>query len=141
MIRIDDATPPMHEVVKFGGKTPMVYMLLWNAAQQDVRDQSGGTTSYTVKGIANELGISRNTVAAAIDKLLDDGLIQIEHEIWSKEGSNTILWRVTHPQMLKAQRYAISVMGKPSSRLKRMRTKQTKVRAELEETSQSYQDF
>ena len=136
MIRIDNAPPPIQEVAKLGGKRTMVYMLLWNAAQQDVRGECGGTTSYSVKGIANELSISRITVAAAIDKLLDDGLIQIEHEIWSKEGSNTILWRVTHPKMLEAQRYAISIMGKPSARLKQMRAKQRKVRLDSDEIYQ-----
>ena len=136
MLKLENAEPPWREVHKLGGKTAMVYQLLWDSAKTDVRGDCGGTTRWTVKGIANELGIHRTTVASAIDKLLDCGLIQIEHEIWSTEGSNTIVWRVTHPKMLEAVRYAISIMGKPSARLKRIRTKQKKVQYESIETQE-----
>ena len=100
-----------------------VYAVLWDAAATDIRGDCGGTTSYSIKGLSLELGRKRETVARALEKLLDAGFIQIAGEEKNKGGSNNTVWRVTHPKMLAAVRYSIEVMGPPSQRLKQMRVK------------------
>ena len=100
-----------------------VYAVLWDAAATDSRGDCGATTSYSIKGLSLELGRKRETVARALEKLLDAGFIQIAGEEKNKGGSNNTVWRVTHPKMLAAVRYSIEVMGPPSQRLKQMRVK------------------
>ena len=73
----------------------------------------GGTTSWSVKGIANQCGLGKATVIKALKKLLDAGFIQYAGHAWGN-GSPKRRWRVTHPKHLEAVRYAISVMGLPS---------------------------
>ena len=127
MILLDKVTPPLNDVAMLGSNPLRVYVLLFDAAQLDVRGECGGTTSWTIKGLASELGVKRDTVSRALDKLLDNGYIQIVGEKDNKNSSRSTVWRVTHPSMLDAVRYSIELMGPPSLRLKKMRTKQKKV--------------
>jgi len=118
------------------GSNPLkVYTVLYDAAARDVRGDCGGTTNWSIKGLASELGVRRETVAAALNKLLDNGFIQVAGESTNKGGSHNTVWRVTHPNMLDAVRYANDIMGPPSERLKKMRNKQKKVFVEF------YEDF
>jgi len=124
MVLIDKATPPLSDVAKLGSNPLLIYTLLFEAAQHDVRGDCGGTSCWSIKGLASELKITRKTVSRAISILLDCGYIQISGEERNKGGSNNTVWRVTHPGMLQSIRYAIAVMGQlPSDRLKVMRTK------------------
>ena len=129
MILLNNVEPPLKEVAMLGSNPLRVYLILFEAAQHDVRGNCGGTTSWTIKGIASELGIKRDTVSRALNKLLDTGYIQIAGEQPNKESSRSTIWRVTHPKMMEAVRYAIELMGPPSERLRKMRTKQKKVDA------------
>lgn len=123
-VQIHKASAMFNQVAELGGHTPLqVYAVLWEAAANDVRGDCGGTTSYSIKGLSLELGRKRETVARALEKLLDAGFIQISGEEQNKGGSNNTVWRVTHPKMLAAVRYSIDVMGPPSQRLKQMRVK------------------
>ena len=123
-VQIHKASAMFNQVAALGGHTPLqVYAVLWEAAANDVRGDCGGTTSYSIKGLAAEIGRTRETVSAALNKLLDAGFIQIAGEEQNKGGSNNTVWRVTHPKMLAAVRYSIEVMGPPSQRLKQMRVK------------------
>ena len=123
-VQIHKASAMFNQVAALGGHTPLqVYAVLWEAAANDVRGDCGGTTSYTIKGLSLELGRKRETVARALEKLLDAGFIQIAGEEQNKGGSNNTVWRVTHPKMLEAVSYSIEVMGPPSQRLKQMRVK------------------
>jgi len=105
--------PPIQEVLKLGRECGLVYGLLWEAAFADVRGDCGGTTTWSVKGIADCCGIGKTTAIRALKKLLDAGFIQYAGWAWGS-GFKKRRWRVTHPDMLEAQRYAISVMGLPS---------------------------
>ena len=127
MVLIDKCQPTLSDVALLGSNPLRVYTMLFESAQNDIRDRAGGTTRWTIKGLANELGIERKTVARALDKLLDDGYIQIAGEQNNRDGSRSTIWRVTHPKMLDAVRYSIELMGSPSERLKIMRTKQKTV--------------
>lgn len=123
-VQIHKASAMFKQVAALGGHAPVqIYAVLWEAAAADVRGNCGGTTSYSIKGLSMDLGRKRETVARALEKLLDAGFIQIAGEERNKGGSNNTVWRVTHPKMLDAVRYSIEVMGLPSQRLKQMRTK------------------
>lgn len=140
MILLDKCEPPLSEVAMLGSNPLRVYVILFESAKSDNRGDCGATTSWTIKGLASELGIKRDTVSRALNKLLDAGYIQITGEAKNKENSNSTIWRVTHPKMLDAVRYAIDVMGdKPSERLAKMRTKQKKIDTSKYEEPQSYE--
>ena len=127
MVLIDKVMPPLNNIALLGSNPLRVYVVLFEAAQHDVRDNCGGTSCWTIKGIANQLVIQRKTVARALDKLLDTGYLQIAGEQKNGDGCHSSIWRVTHPAMLEAVRYSIELMGKPSERLRRMRAKQQKI--------------
>lgn len=129
MILLNKCEAPLTDVAILGSSPLRVYLVLFEAAQHDVRDNCGGTSSWTIKGIASELGVTRETVSRALNKLLDCGYIQIAGELSNREGSNSTVWRVTHQKMLDAVRYSIELIGLPSERLKKMRTKHRKVDA------------
>ena len=109
--------PPMVEVFDLGRECGPVYALLWESAFKDVsgrgKSAQGGTTAWSVKGIANQCGLGKATVISALKKLLDAGFIQYAGWAWGN-GSPKRRWRVTHPKHLEAVRCAISVMGLPS---------------------------
>ncbi len=139
MTLLQQVQPPLNDVALLGSNPLRVYVIMFESAAMDnrydkrthlpwhERRDCGGTTSWTIKGLANELGIKRDTVSRALNKLLDAGYIQIAGEQENKGNSRNTVWRVTHPQMLEAVRYSIELMGPPSERLKKMRTKQQKV--------------
>jgi len=125
---LNKATPPLPEVIKLcGGKSAEVYTFLWESAARDVRYDKrthlpwrerrdcGGTTSWSTKGIADQLGMSRNTVAKALDKLLDNGFLSINGHIPSTHGSYHRVYQVNHPDELEHVRYAISMFADPPS--------------------------
>ena len=127
-VLLDNAIPPFNDIALLGSNPLRVYTILFESAQHDVRKNCGGTSCWSIKGLAAELNIKRETVSRALNKILDSGHIQIAGEITNKGGSNNTLWRVTHPNMLDAVRYSIEIMGKlPSERLKAMRTKAKRV--------------
>ena len=134
MVLLDKVQPPMNDIALLGSNPLRVYVVLFEAAQRDIRGNTGGTTSWTIKGLANQLGIQRKTVAGSLDKLVDTGYLQIAGEQKNGDGCQSSIWRVTHPDMLEAVGYSIELMGKPSGRLKKMRTKQKKI-----DTSEYYE--
>ena len=71
----------------------------------------GGTTKWTIKGIAGELGARRKRVAKALDQLLDNGFVIAESYEQTGRGTKTIIWRVVHPDQLEARRAAIEIRG------------------------------
>ena len=120
---LKNTQPPLLEVAKLGGKESQVYCFMWQSAVMDVRYDKdltkqgedrrdcGGTTHWSVKGIASELGLSRLTVSKAIRNLLDNGLIIAEGYINNHNGSDHTVFRVVHPEQIENVRAAISVMG------------------------------
>lgn len=126
---LKDAQPPLVEVAKLKGKASQVYSLLWESASKDVRydkrlhlqwkdrRDAGGTTHWSIKGIASELKLHRTTVTRAVCCLLDSGLIQVDGFFPTGSGSDQTVFRVTHPDQLEAVRYAISMISSsPSQR-------------------------
>ena len=106
--------------MEVGSKALLVYIWLWDSAERHHGQDTGGTTTWSHKALADRLRMSNTTVIAAINGLLDAGLIQRAGLVPPQggKGSWKNRYRVTHPQMLEAQRHAISVMGPPSKRPK-----------------------
>ncbi len=120
--------PLYHDAIALGTSAAKVYVFLWEAAAMDNCRKIYNTNNWTIKGIASELGMKRETVSRAVDKLLDDGLLSIIAEEENGNGSRNTVWGVTHSDWVANVRYAIDIMGdKPSVRLKKMRTKAKKV--------------
>ena len=133
---LTNSEPPLLEVSKLKGKASQIYGLMWTSAKMDVnydkrkhlpwehRRDCGGTTKWTIKGIADHIGLTRKTTSNAVCTLLDNGFITAEYYEPSIHGSEHTVFRVTHPNQLENVRHAISIIGSPSTRWKkRMKTK------------------
>ncbi len=115
-VLLRNAAPPFSDVKELGRECVPVYAFMWESAARDEHhhqngDVTGGTCTWTVKGLAAVCSLGKSTVITALKKLLDGGYIQIA----AKESRPySRVWRVTHPKHLEAVRYAIDVMGLPS---------------------------
>ena len=130
---IDKVDPPLVPVSKRCGAVAMaVYAFLWESASKDVRydkrlhlqwkdrRDTGGTTSWSIKGLADALGVTRKTAKSAVDKLLDAGFIQHINKASSTTGKYHSVFRVTHPAHLDAVSHANNLMvPEPSERRSR----------------------
>lgn len=122
--------PTFQEVAKLGGKPAQVYAVLWASASMDQRldpnlhlewedrRDCGGTSEWTVSGLAKHLGACKKSVSKALCVLLDQGFIQVQGYARSKTGTKHTVWRVTVPSQLEAVRHSIGLMGSPSERWK-----------------------
>ena len=101
---LQNCCPPLVQVAKLGGACSQAYAVLWESAYKDVRRDPrlhkhwktrmdcGGTTKWTIKGIAGELGTCRKRVAKALDQLLDNGFVIAEGYEQTGRGTKTIIW-------------------------------------------------
>ena len=98
-----------------GRECGLVYGVMWEAAYHDQRGDCGGTTELSHKALADLCHLGKASVIKAIDLLLDDGLIQFLHMVPTAKGSWKRRYRVTHPDHLEAQRFAIDMIEVPAS--------------------------
>ena len=116
--------PPIYEVAKLKiSGAVKVYALLWESACKDIRiDQRkklpnnerrdcGGTSEWSVKGLADVLGLGKEKVRKAIKALLTSGFVSIDGLLPTHQGSKKRQFRVTHPGQLEARTAAIEIMG------------------------------
>ena len=121
-----DGPPPILEISQLGIPGAVeVYALLFESAYKDrrsdhrkhlpwsLRQDSGATTEWSIKGIASQLKLGKEKVRKAIDGLLDHGFIRVLSFIPSFNGSNKRLFQVIRYNQLEAYRYALDVMGEP----------------------------
>ena len=125
---LKNTQPLLREVTRLSPKAVQVYLVLWQSAQMDVRYDKrvnlpwhqrrdcGGTTEWTVKGIADHIGSKRDTVRKALSQLLDDGLISVAGYSPSPYGTKHTVFRLTHPDELDNVRHSIALIVKPSVR-------------------------
>jgi hypothetical protein len=121
---LKDVEPPIMEVAKLGYAAVAVYSLLFQSAHRDrcyaqiapgYRADTGGTTNWSHKAIADTLSMGKAKLIQATDALLDAGFIQVIARVRSATGSKHRVYRVTHPEHLEAQRLALSLFDEPSS--------------------------
>ena len=121
---LKDVEPPIMEVSKLGYAAVAVYSLLFQSAHRDrcyaqiapgYRADTGGTTNWSHKAIADTMSMGKAKVIQATDALLDAGFIQAIARIRSSTGSKHRVYRVTHPEHLEAQRLALSLFDESSS--------------------------
>ena len=121
---LKDVVPPIVEVAELGYAAVAVYSLLFQSAHRDrcyvqispgFRADTGGTTNWSHKAIADTLSMGKAKVIQATDALLDAGFIQVIARECSAKGSKHRVYRVTHPDHLEAQRHALSLFDEPSS--------------------------
>jgi len=127
--------PPLVEVAKLGGLCSQVYAVLWESAYKDVRYDKrlhlpweqrrdcGGTTTWSIKGIASEIGSTRYRVGQAIDTLLDMGFLIAEGFVQQGRGTKTTIWRVVHPDQIEAVRFANSILPSTPATTRQVRLK------------------
>ena len=123
-VTLKDVAPPIIDVAKLGYAAVAVYSLLFQSAHRDrcyaqiapgYRADTGGTTNWSHKAIADTLSMGKAKVIQATDALLDTGFIQVIARERSATGSKHRVYRVTHPDRLDAQRHALSLFDEPSS--------------------------
>jgi hypothetical protein len=144
-VLLTDVTPPIKEVATLGQAAVAVYSLLFQSAHQDrrygmgdgERRDCGGTTHWSHKAIADTLSMSKNTVRAATDKLLDNGFIGVIGYERSTTGSNHRVYRVFHPNEIEAQRVALSFFTDPPS-VRYSQRRSTERQDYIEETTEDY---
>ena len=121
---LKDVEPPIMEVAKLGYAAVAVYSLLFQSAHRDrcyaqiapgYRADTGGTTNWSHKAIADTLSMGKAKLIQATDALLDAGFIQVIARVRSATGSKHRVYRVTHPEHLESQRLALSLFDEPSS--------------------------
>lgn len=121
---LKDVEPPILEVAKLGYAAVAVYALLFQSAhrernyvvnESDVKRDTGGTTYWSHKAIADCLSMGKAKVIKATDALLDNGFIQVIARVRSATGSKHRVYRVTHPEHLRTQRQVLSLFDEPSS--------------------------
>ena len=121
---LKDVAPPIMEVAELGYAAVAVYSLLFQSAHRDrcyaqiapgYRADTGGTTNWSHKAIADTLSMGKAKVIQATDALLDNGFIQVIARERSATGSKHRVYRVTHPDQLEAQRQALSLFDEPPS--------------------------
>ena len=121
---LKDVVPPIIEVAKLGYAAVAVYALLFQSAHRDrsyqlinpaTRRDTGGTTNWSHKAIADTLSMGKAKVIQATDALLDAGFIQVIGRASSSTGSKHRVYRVTHPDQLESQRQALSLFDEPPS--------------------------
>ena len=121
---LKDVAPPIMEAAKLGYAAVAIYSLLFQSAHRDrcyaqiapgYRADTGGTTNWSHKAIADTLSMGKAKVIQATDALLNNGFIQVIARERSATGSKPRVYRVTHPNQLDAQRHALSLFDEPSS--------------------------
>lgn len=116
--------PPIQQVAELNVPGAVeVYALLWESAFKDIRmdprkgihpserRDCGGTSTWSITGIADKLHIGKLKVGKAITALLNSGYISVDGLIPTTQGSKKRQFRVTHPNQLEARQAAIGVMG------------------------------
>ena len=114
-VRLDGACPMMREALALGRECGLVYGVMWEAAWHDQRGDCGGTTVLSHKAIADLCHLGKATVLSAIDRLLDDGLIQFLHMVPTPRGSWKRRYRVVHPSQVEWQRQVVDLFEVPAS--------------------------
>ena len=119
---------PILHVLKHGESAAKIYVFRWEAAGMDNCRKTYNSNNWTVRGIAGELGMCHKTIAKAINKLMDDGVLQVIGDQYNSNGSNNSVWAITHPDWIENVQHAISLMGdNPSVRLQKMRAKAKRI--------------
>ena len=121
---LKDVVPPILQVAELGYAAVAVYSLLFQSAFQDRNYcqvspgyslDTGGTTHWSHKAIADKLKMGKAKVIAATDALLDAGFIQVIARMPSAKGSKHRVYRVIHPDEIELQRHVLSLFDEPSS--------------------------
>ena len=125
---IEPKPAPLEAAQRLCGRSAKeVYRFLFDHSSMDKCRRTYNTSNWSVKGISSEVGMKRDTVARAIDKLLDNGFIGIAGHHASPNGSHVIVWSVYAPDWIPNVRHSLEIMTPPSERLKKIRAKAKKV--------------
>ncbi len=117
--------PPIYEISKLKVKGAIaVYALLFESAFKETnydrryylpweyRRDTGGTTYWSIKAMAETLMLGKATVIKAIDALLEHGFISIAGYFALGKCSKQRIFRVTTVDQIEARRAAIEILGK-----------------------------
>jgi hypothetical protein len=143
-VLLRDTAPPVRDVAELGQAAVAVYSLLFESAHRDrrysvvqegeakERRDCGGTTSWSHKAIADTLHMGEKTVRKSTDLLLDNGYLTVIGWEQSSTGSPHRIYRVIHPEDIKAQQHVISLFSDPPSvRWKRLEEARKKTTEDL----------
>ena len=114
--------PPIYDVAKLKiSGAVKVYALLWESACKDIRiDQRkklpnnerrdcGGTSEWSIKGLADVLGLGKEKVRKAIKALRTFGFVSIDGLFLTHQGSKKQQFRGTHPGQIEARKVPLKL--------------------------------
>ena len=119
-----DGPPPIMEVSQLNLPGAVeVYALLFESAYKtrdidtrkdlpwSLREDTGATTEWSIKGMAKQLHLGKEKVGKAIDGLLDAGFIKVLYFVPTSRGSHKRVFQVVKYNQLENYRHSLEVMG------------------------------
>ena len=124
-----DGPPPIQRIIKdiesVSAQTIAIYAHLWESAYwgqnidragrefwSDRRD-TGGTTHWSIDGLAKQLRIGHTTAEKAINSLINHGFIRVLHFVPTKKGKRKRYFQIIHPSQIDNVRESLEILEKP----------------------------
>ena len=124
-----DGPPPIQRIIKdiesVSAQTIAIYAHLWESAYwaqnidragrefwSDRRD-TGGTTHWSIDGLAQQLRIGHTKAEKAINSLINHGFIRVLHFVPTKKGKRKRYFQIIHPSQIDNVRESLEILEKP----------------------------
>ncbi len=124
-----DGPPPIQRIIKdiesVSAQTIAIYAYLWESAYwsqnldrvdrefwSDRRD-TGGTTHWSIDGLAKQLHIGHTTAEKAINTLIKHGFIRVLHFMPTKKGKKKRKYQIIHPSQIDSVRESLEILEEP----------------------------
>ena len=124
-----DGPPPIlrlcEEIDSFVPGVIEVYALLWQSGYIDQRleyrkkdfwsdrQDCGGTSSWSIKGLSDKLHIGHSKVEKAINALIMNGFIRVLKFVPTGKGKRKRVFQVIHLNQIDSVRHSLDILGEP----------------------------
>jgi len=136
-----DGPPPIQRIIKdiesVSAQTIAVYAYLWESAYwaqnldragrefwSDRRD-TGGTSHWSIDGLAKQLHIGHTTAEKAINILINHGFIRVLNFIPTGKGKKKRYFQIIHPSQIDNVRESLEILEEPYGLCPHKTVKQT----------------
>ena len=124
-----DGPPPIQRIIKdiesVSAQTIAIYAHLWESAYwsqnldrvdrefwSDRRD-IGGTTHWSIDGLAKQLHIGHTTAEKAINTLINHGFIRVLNFMPTIKGKKKRKFQIIHPSQIDSIRKSLEILEEP----------------------------
>ena len=136
-----DGPPPIQRIIKdiesVSAQTIAIYTYLWESAYwsqnldrvdrefwSDRRD-TGGTSYWSIDGLAKQLQIGHTTAEKAINILINHGFIRVLNFIPTGKGKKKRYFQIIHPSQIDNVRESLEILEEPYGLCPHKTVKQT----------------